>query len=178
VTTFSPSFTSVAGKLSNDLYTIQTDLLADRIHELINTHRAAYGLAPLSTDAALATIALGHSTDMAENNYFSHTDLAGGTPTDRGNASGYTCIKNYSSYYTYGIAENIFQNNLYSSVTYENGVYTYAWSTPEEIAQSTVTGWMNSEGHKRNILTMTFDREGLGVAIAADDKVYITEDFC
>jgi len=178
VTTVSPSFTPVVGKLSDDPYTIQTDLLADRIHELINTHRAAYGLAPLSTDAALATIALGHSTDMAENNYFSHTDLAGGTPTDRGNASGYTCIKNYSSYYTYGIAENIFQNNLYSSVTYENGVYTYAWSTPEEIAQSTVTGWMNSEGHKRNILTMTFDREGLGVAIAADDKVYITEDFC
>ena len=178
VTTISPSFTPVAGKLSDDPYTIQTDLLADRIHELINTHRAAYGLAPLSTDAALATIALGHSTDMAENNYFSHTDLAGGSPTDRGNASGYTCMKNYSSYYTYGIAENIFQNNLYTSVTYENGVYTYAWSTPEEIAQSTVTGWMNSEGHKKNILTPTFDREGIGVAIAADDKVYITEDFC
>jgi uncharacterized protein YkwD len=176
--TASPPFTPVPGKLSEDPYTISTTSLADRIHELINTHRAAYGLAPLSTDSALAAIALGHSTDMAVNNFFSHTNPAGQDPTARGTAAGYTCRKDYGSYYTYGIAENIFQNNLYTSVTYENGVYTYDWTTPEEIAQSTVTGWMNSEGHKKNILTATYDREGIAVTISADDKVYITEDFC
>jgi uncharacterized protein YkwD len=176
--TTSPPFTPVPGKLSDNPYTISTTSLADRIHELVNTHRAAYGLAPLSTDSALAAIALGHSTDMAVNNFFSHTNPAGQDPTARGTAAGYTCRKDYGSYYTYGIAENIFQNNLYTSVTYENGIYTYEWTSPEEIAQSTVTGWMNSEGHKKNILTTTYDREGIGVAIAADDKVYITEDFC
>ena len=102
---------------------------------------------PLRLDPALDGLALNHSTDMAANNYFSHTDLSGEDPTARGNASGYTCIKSYGSYYTYGIAENIFQNNLYTSVTDTNGVYSYAWSTQEEIAQSTVTGWMNSAGH-------------------------------
>ena len=176
--TATPSITPVPGKLSEDPYTISTTSLADRIHELINIHRAAYGLRPLSTDSALAAIALGHSTDMAVNNFFSHTNPAGEDPTARGTAAGYTCRKDYGSYYTYGIAENIFQNNLYTSVTYTNGVYTYDWTSPEEIAQSTVTGWMNSEGHKKNILTSTYDREGIAVAISADDKVYITEDFC
>ena len=59
---------------------------------------------------------------------------------------GIPASESYGSYYTYGIAENIFQNNLYTSVTDTNGVYSYAWSTQEEIAQSTVTGWMNSAG--------------------------------
>jgi uncharacterized protein YkwD len=176
--TTSPPFTPVPGKLSDDPYTISTTSLAARIHELINIHRAAYGLRPLNADSALAAIALGHSTDMAVNNFFAHTNPAGQDPTARGTAAGYTCRKDYGTYYTYGLAENIFQNNLYESVTYENGAYTYDWTSPEAIAQSTVTGWMNSEGHKKNILTTTYDSEGIGIAIAADDKVYITEDFC
>ena len=145
---------------------------------LVNEQRAVNGLASLAVDPALAALALNHSTDMATNNYFSHTDLTGEDPTARGNASGIFCIKDYGSYYTYGVAENIFQNNLYTSVTDTNGVYSYAWNTQEEIAQSTVTGWMNSTGHRKNILTSTYGREGIGIAIASDDKVYITEDFC
>ncbi len=176
--TATPPVPLIPGKLSDDPYPISTLSLASRIHELINDNRAADGLAPLTADPALAALALNHSTDMAQNHYFSHTDLSGEDPTARGNASGYTCVKNYGSYYTYGIAENIFQNNLYTSVTYTNGVYSYAWSTQEAIAQSTVTGWMNSAGHRKNILTSTYDSEGIGVAISSDDKVYITEDFC
>ena len=174
----SPSITPVPGKISDDPYTISTTELAGRIHELINAERQSYGLSPLSYDASLAAIALSHSNDMALNNYFAHTNLAGQTPADRGNAAGYTCKKDYGSYYTIGIAENLFQNNLYTSVTETNGVYTYDWTSPEEIARSSVTGWMNSAGHRKNILTATYDREGIGIAIASDDKVYITENFC
>lgn len=174
----SPSITPVPGKIADDPYTVSTTELATRVHELINAERQSYGLSPLSYDPALAAIALSHSNDMALNNYFAHVNLAGQTPADRGNAAGYTCRKDYGSYYTIGIAENLFQNNLYTSVTETNGVYTYDWTTPEEIARSSVTGWMNSEGHRKNILTPTYDREGIGVAIASDDKVYITENFC
>jgi len=174
----SPSVTPVPGKISEDPYTISTTELAGRIHELINAERQSYGLAPLSYDSALAAIALSHSNDMALNNYFAHVNLAGQTPADRGNAAGYTCKKDYGTYYTIGIAENLLQNNLYSSVTVTNGVYTYDWTSPEDLAQSSVTGWMNSAGHRKNILTETYDREGIGIAIASDDKVYITENFC
>jgi len=173
-----PSVTPVPGKISDDPYTISTTELAGRIHELINAERQSYGLAPLSYDAALSAIALSHSNDMALNDYFAHVNLAGQTPADRGNAAGYTCKKDYGTYYTIGIAENLLQNNLYTSATETNGVYTYDWTSPEELARSTVTSWMNSEGHRRNILTATYDREGIGIAIASDDKVYITENFC
>lgn len=174
-----PSFPVPPGPAPGDPYTITPSDLAARIHDLINRQRAENGLGALGSDPALAAIALGHSVDMAAGSYFAHVDPRGRDPTARGVAAGYTCRKDYGSYYTYGIAENIFQNNRYSSVTYfSDGRYEYDWNSPEEIAETTVGGWMNSTGHRKNILTAAFDREGIGVAIAADDKVYITEDFC
>jgi uncharacterized protein YkwD len=77
-----------------------------------------------------------------------------------------------------GFAENIEQNNLYDSVEYIDGVPYYHWLTEDQLADSVVQTWMGSEGHRHNILTPAFYSEGIGVAIASDDKVYITEDFC
>jgi len=169
---------SIENTVGNSAPIIDIPTLESRVHELINQQRRSNGLSSLSYDSSLATIARKHSADMARNNYFSHDNLKGLDPTDRGNQAGYSCYKNYGSYYTTGIAENIMQNNLYDSVTYYSGVPRYDWSTQEEIAQSTVEGWMGSPGHRRNILTSTYGQEGIGVAIAADDKVYITQDFC
>jgi uncharacterized protein YkwD len=76
-----------------------------------------------------------------------------------------------------GFSENIFQNNLYSSITYINGVPNYHWNSLEEIAKTTVEGWMKSPGHRENLLGY-HTSEGIGVAIASDDKVYITQNFC
>jgi uncharacterized protein YkwD len=175
-----PSFPT-AGNISaaKNPFTISTDALEQRVHDLINQQRTARGLASLRFDPALADIARKHSEDMAAQDYFAHVNPAGQNPTARGISAGYTCRKDYGSYYTYGIAENLFQNNLYSSATYySNRETVYDWNSAEEIAQTTVGGWMNSSGHRENIVTPTFDREGIGVAIAPDDKVYITEDFC
>jgi len=152
--------------------------LESEIHNLINNERQNNGLRALSLDSKLSEIARAHSRDMAQNGYFEHTNLRGQDPTDRANTKGYTCYKDYGSYYTDGIAENIFQNNLYDSITYVNLVPFHDWSSQTEIAQSTVQGWMNSPGHKQNILTGTYDKEGIGIAISSDDKVYITQDFC
>ena len=156
------------------------DILAleREIHTLINQQRSINGLSGMSYDPSLASIARTHSVDMAQNNYFSHFDLQGLDPTARGSLDGYSCYKRNESYSTTGIAENIMQNNLYDSVTYDNGIPWYAWNSQTDIAQSTVRGWMSSSGHRQNILTSAYDREGIGVAIAKDDKVYITEDFC
>jgi uncharacterized protein YkwD len=112
---------------------------------------------------------------MARNNYFSHINLQGFDPTGRGNQGGYSCYKNYGSYYITGIAENIFQTQ--HSTTY-NGITVNELVPLETIAQSTVNGWMNSPGHRQNILTTTYDSQGIGVAISSDKKVYVTEDFC
>ena len=158
---------------------IDANALEARIHELINEQRQQQGLSSLSTDPALAGIARAHSYDMATMNFFDHVNPDGKDPAARGDAAGYPCRKDYGSYYTHGIAENLFQTNRFSSYTTVNGVITaYDWNTLETIAQTGVTGWMNSPGHRQNILTSTYDREGIGVAFARDDKIYVTENFC
>jgi uncharacterized protein YkwD len=148
------------------------------IHSLINIERQIHGLSILEYDNDLAEIARAHSQDMATRNYFSHDNLEGQGPTERAKAAGYDTFKDLGTYFTDGISENIFQNNLYIKAThYKDGTTIYDWSTQSEIAISTVEGWMNSPGHRKNILTSTFDKEGIGVAITSDYKVYITQDF-
>jgi uncharacterized protein YkwD len=168
----------IENTVGNSAPSIDISTLEMQIHNGINQQRKNHGLSALRYDSSLADIARKHSADMAKNDYFSHYNLQGLDPTGRGNQAGYSCYKNYGSSYSIGIAENIMQNNLYDSVTYYNGIPRYAWNSQEEIAQSTVSGWMDSPGHRQNILTATYDREGIGVAIASDDRVYVTEDFC
>jgi len=156
-----------------DIYSLEKE-----IHNLVNQERRNTGLGTLAFDEKLAEIARSHSLNMAKNSFFSHYDQNGRDPTDRASSVGYSCYKDYGAYYTEGIAENIFQNNLYDSVTYIYGIPSYDWNSQSEIAQSTVEGWMNSPGHRENILTAAYDKEGIGVAISSDDRVYITEDFC
>ena len=81
-------------------------------------------------------------------------------------------------YSTSGIAENISQSWLYSSIDYVDGVEKYIWQTQEDIAQKMVTGWMNSPDHRVNMLDKTYDREGIGVAVGEFNQVLITQNFC
>lgn len=170
--------TTPESTLYNSSPALDIPALETEIHTLINQQRSASGLSGLSYDSSLASVARKHSADMAQNKYFSHYDLQGLDPTARGSAEGYSCNKNSGSVYSTGIAENIMQNTRYDSVMYYNGVPHYAWNSPAVIAQSTVDSWMGSAGHRENILSPAYDREGIGVATAGDNNVYITEDFC
>lgn len=128
----------------------------------------------LSQDVQLAAIARAHSEDMALNNYFEHENLAGQSAADRGNAVGYRCFKDFGSFYTEGISENIFQGWMYSSFNSRGRNYV----TLEEIAFRIVDEWMNSQGHRENILTETYDREGIGIGIGAEESVWVTQNSC
>lgn len=152
--------------------------LEKQIHSLTNQYRTQNGLQALSWDDKLANIARTHSQDMALRDYFSHDTLEGKDPTDRGTSQGYRCQKTIGNLIYSGIAENIFQNNLYDSVTIIGIVPIYDWNSQDSLTKSTVDGWMNSPGHRENILESNYDKEGIGVAIASDDKVYITQNFC
>jgi len=175
--------TSISTTATVSKPTINISSLEPQIHALINQQRALNGLDQLSYDINLVSIARYHSQDMAENNYFSHTDLANHDFVYRYQMFGYACkiliqtFENGTSLFSEG-AENLAQNNLYDSITYVNGVPIYNWNTQNQIAASTVSGWMNSTGHRENILTYYWKNEGIGVAIASDGKVYITENFC
>ena len=117
---------------------------------------------------------------MAQLDYFAHVNLQGQSPIDRGVQAGYPCRKDYGSYYTEGIAENIFQTSLFSSYTTTLGglVVSRDYMTTEEIASRIVDGWMDSPGHRQNILETSYDMEGIGAVVIADEKVYVTQNFC
>lgn len=167
---YSPSVTSSKPEIN-----IQE--LEKQIHDLINEEREKRGLSALAWNDKLSVIARKHSQDMANRNYFAHSDPEGHDFSYRYQQEGFNCDVRVGNYIYMG-AENIFQNNLYSSVTYYGGIPSYDWNSQDEIAESTVQGWMNSPGHRQNILTAYWKSEGIGVAISDDDKVYITEDFC
>ena len=149
------------------------------VYTYTNEQRTKNGLSELRLDPRLADIARSHSDDMADRNYFAHDTPEGLDPTARGLKGGYNCHKELGDgYYTEGIAENIAQNWLYTSYM-TKGVYTsYNWHSEESLAREIVDGWMNSAGHRQNILTSGYDRIGIGIGISEDDAVYATQNFC
>ena len=133
-----------------------------RIVDLTNEARAAHGLPPLQHDPALTGIARAHSEAMIGHGY-SHVVL-GQDATDRALSAGYTCrAYNAEGSYTYGLAENIYQHPVRS---------------PDELAASLVNGWMDSPGHRANILDPTSYKLGVGIAFADwPGDVYATQNF-
>ncbi|MCG2691115.1 CAP domain-containing protein [Candidatus Parcubacteria bacterium] len=145
---------------------INISQLENQIHALINTERRNQSLTVLDWDGRLADIARNHSQDMAAKNYFAHTSPDG---------CDISCKYKKVNYDFSSAAENILYTWIYKS-RYSDGVVT-EYNTQAEIASSAVQWWMNSPGHRANILTPNFKNQGIGVAIANDGKVYVTENF-
>ncbi|MCT9006798.1 sigma-70 family RNA polymerase sigma factor [Streptomyces rhizosphaerihabitans] len=101
---------------------------------LVNKERAAAGCGPLTEDAQLEDAARAHSDDMAARAFFDHTNPDGADPGQRITAAGYR-------WSTYG--ENIAKGQ----------------QTPQAVMDS----WMNSPGHRANILNCSFKNIGVGV---------------
>lgn len=152
--------------------------LERRVFELINTERLRLGLKPLKLDARLSDIARAHSRDMGRRDFFDHINPDGKNLTDRARAAKYRCTKYEGDTIRMGLAENIFQNNLYDRIFIRGERTNYEWNSAEKIAVSTMNGWMESPGHRRNILDGAYDRTGVGIDIATNDKVFITQLFC
>jgi uncharacterized protein YkwD len=109
-----------------------------RVIELINEERAKANLPALTYQSQLTAAAQLHSADMACNNYFNHTAIDGSGPSERATRQGYS-----SSF----IGENI----------------AAGYSTPKVV----VEGWMNSPGHKANILGADYTEIGVGYAYSS-----------
>jgi len=168
------------------------------IHQEINKIRIRHGLDILTWDFELRSIASAHSEDMADNNFFSHTNLQGDEPSDRAKAVGYSTRKRVGKYIYDGIGENILTTWTYSYydcysepvdylalnevnqmeyVTFCSDKRNFDWNSEQDIINQAVDGWMNSPGHRQNILTKMYDNEGIGVAISSNDEILITQNF-
>ena len=135
------------------------------IHNATNEARAAAGLAPLDRDGRLDGIARGHAADMAARGYFAHDTPGGLDPTGRAAAAGYACEKRVGAVVWTGVAENIYTSG-------PHGGYTAG------MAAGAVDSWMDSPGHRQNILDGRYDRLGVGVAIGAGGDFYAVQNFC
>ncbi len=138
------------------------------VHRLINLEREKHGLETLGYDEELASIAKLHSEDMASSEYFSHETPEGLDPTDRAGKADYVCRYQIGNLIYSGIGENIHM---------VKGSLVVLLASPESIAELAVSGWMDSPGHRKNILTSNFSNEGIGVSISTF-TIHVTQNFC
>ena len=131
---------------SNNTQVTTTGMNTDEqdVFNLINKQRADNGLAPLKNDPEVQRIARIKAQDMVNNNYFSHTSPTYGSP--------FEMLKSFGiSYRTAG--ENIAGNSSNSEA---------------------VTAWMNSPGHRANILNSSYNYTGIGVVTGSKyGKIYV-----
>lgn len=106
---------------------------ADLVLKYMNEERAANGLPALSKNAKLMDIAQRKSDEMVEDNYFLHTSPTYGTPFDM--------MKNFG-------------------ITYKTAGENLAGNSDMKAA---VDSWMNSEGHRKNVLSSSYNFAGIGV---------------
>lgn len=131
---------------NNNNTTNTTNLTSDEweVFNLINQQRSQNGLSQLKIDYEVQRVARIKAQDMVNNNYFSHTSPTYGSP--------FNMLNNFKvSYRTAG--ENIAGNSSNSAA---------------------VTAWMNSSGHKANILNSSFNYTGIGVVNGSKyGKIYV-----
>jgi len=167
---------------SSETATSQNNLAVDErrvetlVHQYINQERQEQGLATLGHEQQLRYIAKNHSEDMANRSYFSHEDLSGDGFSDRYSEAGYNCEVEISQnrYATGG--ENIAQT-WYRKQIDMGGSGRY-YDSADELARGIVTQWMNSPGHRENILRDYWQSEGIGIEITESGKVFATQNFC
>ncbi len=147
-------------------------------HALINEERVNNGLPPLKYDDSLGRIALSHSRDMAAKNYFAHNSLNGDSFSARYAKAGYNCNRRVGAVIHKG-AENLHQGWQFGRTTVRGDrIISRDWLNDQRLAEIAVNGWMNSPGHRANILNPLWAWEGIGVAADEQGKLLFTQNFC
>lgn len=119
-----------------------------QVVDLVNKERAAVGLPALKVNNKLASVAEKKAEDMRDRNYFSHTSPTYGSPFDMMRQFGVS----YSS-----AGENIAKG--------------------QKSPQSVMNGWMNSQGHKDNILNSSYTEIGVGYVTDSNGNTYWVQMF-
>ena len=126
--------------------------IEEQVFRAINRIREENHLVPLSAAKDLNAVARMHSQDMASRDYFSHISPEGDSLRARITRNG---ITNWNR-----VAENIAMN--------------YGYGDPATIA---VKGWLESPGHRHNIMDVNLTETGIGVATDAKGRIYLTQLF-
>ncbi|MGW0770015.1 CAP domain-containing protein [Streptomyces sp. NPDC002676] len=125
--------------------------MRSEVIRLTNAERIKAGCQRLTSDSALTKAAQNHTTDMADHNFVGHTGSDGSSLVDRAQAAGYT---GWSA-----LAENV--------------------AGGQTTAADVVKSWMNSPGHRANILNCSLRNIGVGYVTkpGSTQGTYWTQDF-
>ncbi|MEF2096503.1 CAP domain-containing protein [Bacillus sp. CFBP9009] len=126
----------------------ESQSVEQRVLSLVNEERSKSGLAPLEMDTAVSNVAILKSEDMRDNNYFNHTSPSYGSPFDM--------MKSFGISYEYA-GENI--------------------AAGQPSADAVMKSWMNSPGHKANILNKNYTHIGIGHVTGGKYAHYWTQQF-
>jgi len=147
--------------------------LESRAFNGVNGKRVRAGLSALEWNSDLAYVARLYSQDMASRKFFGHESPEGEYHDNRLHEKGI--------YYYNTSAENLAQINYVSFYTYiekTGRIINKTYKSLEEVVEHAVEGWMNSTGHRENILYPGFDESGMGVAYDAHNETfYFTQLF-
>lgn len=146
--TAKPTTAPTAAPTAKPVAASSASAIEREVLELVNAERAKYGLSALTWADDLASVARAHSKDMIDRGFFDHTNPDGRSPFDRLRLAGI-------SYRT--AAENI----------------AYGQRTPEAVMQA----WMNSSGHRANILNANVKEIGVGAVTSQSGTIYWTQLF-
>lgn len=128
---------------------VSAETLEHTVLCLVNRQRTSRGLSRLRSNDRLERAARAHSRAMVQQSFFAHDSLGGASVLDRVKRRGYRSTGGMM------VGENI---------AWGSGSY----ATPAEI----LDGWMNSSGHRANILHRSFREIGVGVALGAPRPVH------
>ncbi len=143
-----PSVPSTPSVPNNNNVPNDMKALETEVIRLVNVERAKAGLSALAENSEISRIARIKSEDFINNNYFAHNSPTYGTPFDM--------LRSYGITFT-AAAENI--------------------ASGQRTAADVMNSWMNSSGHRANILNSTYNQTGVGVARDNNGNLFWTEMF-
>ncbi|WP_163099891.1 SafA/ExsA family spore coat assembly protein [Peribacillus alkalitolerans] len=143
-----PNMINVGQSINIPSTSTANQTVEQQVVSLVNQERAKVGLPALKSDWELARVARYKSEDMRDKNYFDHNSPTYGTP--------FQMMKSFGISYSYA-GENI--------------------AAGQTTAQAVMTAWMNSPGHKANILSKNFTTIGVGYAKGGSYGHYWTQQF-
>lgn len=145
-----------------------TTAVENRTVERINAVRSERGLPEYTRFRQLDALAERHSTNMRDHDYYSHQSPDGQPFSTRADRIAPACKP---------AAENIFRVPIDSAVRiYGTDRHVSTYSSDGVVAYL-VQGWLNSDGHRENLLARDMQRVGISITVSDDDEIYATMTF-
>jgi len=174
------AYVNNGGQGNTETHTVSQGVSIDNVEKEIfnevNSERTARGLSILSWDPDLNAIARTHSANIAPSGKAAH-EFDGKLVEGRYKLAGYACAVPVDKYmYAYG-GENVHNYKINGWDEHQLAYVTMYGGFSRE-ANLRVIGFMYSPGHKENLLRPYWKNLGVGVAIAPNGQMAVTQDFC